>query len=105
MKMFGDKGKGITTYVNEKSLIIDVPFGILTVAFQCYPECYQEASVKPKKQKAFAELIAEHLHDETDSETGSNYIHNMFDAIFADIHEGNIDADGTVKFPEEEDNR
>ena len=101
MKKYGN-GTGIETYVNDTALIIEVPIDVLTTSFKYYPVNYPEASVKPKKQKDFAELIAEHLHDETDSETGSNFIHNMFDAIFTEVLEGNIDDKGTVDF--EEDN-
>jgi hypothetical protein len=103
MKKFGEEGKGITTYVNENSLIIDVPFDILKIAFEYSPDNYDESTLYAKMEKVFAELIAKHLHDETDSETGSNFIHNMLDSVFTEIFEGNIEADGIIAFGSDED--
>jgi hypothetical protein len=92
---------GIETYVNDKALVIEVPIDILTMSIKYYPDNYPESSVKHEKQRDFAELIAEHLHDEVDQESGANFIHNMFDAIFTEILEGNIDDNGTIDFEEE----
>lgn len=102
MQKYGNAGTGIETYVNNTALVIEVPIDVLVAAFRYYPDNYPEASVKPKKQREFTELIAEHLHDEIDTETGSNFIHNMLDAIFTEVLEGNIDDKGTVNFEEDD---
>jgi hypothetical protein len=102
MKKYGDIGTGIETHVSDTALVIEVPVDVLVTAFKYYPDNYPEASVKPEKQREFTELIAEHLHDETDSETGANFIHNMLDAIFTEVLEGNIDDKGTVDIEEDD---
>lgn len=89
MKKFGVENE-ITTYVNDKSLFIEVPLNVLKTAFEYSPENYDESVICNNKEKEFAELIAEHLHDEVDSEDGANHVHRMLDGIFNEIFEGNI---------------
>ena len=101
MKKYGE-GTGIKTFIDEKSLVIEVPLDVLANAFKYFPDNYPEASVKRGKRRDFGELVAKHLQDETDSETGSNFIHNMLDKLFIEINEGSIIADGIVKFDEED---
>lgn len=103
MKVYsnGDNGERITTKVNKTSLIIDIPINILKTAFECCPNNYDESIVRPRKTRAFANLIAEHLHDEVDSEDGATHIHRMLDLVFDEIFEGNIYAEGIVKFGED----
>ncbi len=94
----GDNGIGITTRVNQKSLIIDIPIELLKTAFIYCPDNYDGTIIKPRKTRAFADLIARHLFDETDSETGTNHIHTMLDSVFNEIFEGNIDTENIIKF-------
>lgn len=103
MKKFGEEGKGITTYVDGESLIINVPVDILKFAFEYAPDNYNEVMIEFEKEKVFAELVAEHLHDDVvDSETGSNFIHGMLDSLFNEIFEGNIEAEGIINFGSDE---
>lgn len=100
MKKFG-KEELITTYVDEKALVINVPIDLLKTTFEYSPNNYDESLILKNREKEFAELIAEHLHDEVDSEDGSTYIHKMLDAIYDNIFEGNIEAEKIVDFNSE----
>lgn len=102
MKQFKEKGTGYKTAVDDKKLIIEIPISTLVCVFNYLPGNTEGTVVKKGKRQAFAELIAEHLHDEIDSETGASYITDMFDKLFVAFGDGYIDTSDIIKYLEEE---
>jgi hypothetical protein len=100
MKQFKEKGMGYKTVVNDKKLIIEIPISTLVCAFNYFPDNEDGTIVKKGKRQAFAELVAEHLHDEIDSETGASYVTDMFDKLFSSFADGYIDTSDIIKYPE-----
>jgi hypothetical protein len=98
----GDNGKCIVTSVNNKAIVIEIPISTLVTAFNYLEANADGTVVKRGKRQVFAELVAEHLHDEIDQETGASYITDMLDKLFVDFGEGHIDTADIIKFPEEE---
>lgn len=101
MKQFKEKGTGYKTIVDEKNLSIEIPISTLAVAFNNMPDNEEGTVVKRGKRQEFAKLIAEHLHDEIDSETGASYVTEMFDKLFIALSDGYIDTADIIKFPED----
>lgn len=102
MKTFKEKGTDYKTAVDDKKLIIEIPISTLVCAFNYAPNNAEGTKVKRGKRQMFAEFIAKHLHDEIDSETGASFITEMFDKMFDALTDGNYDASGFIKFPEDE---
>lgn len=101
MKEFKEKGTGYKRLVDEKKLTIEIPISTLVCAFNNMPNNEEGVVVKRGKRQAFAELIAYHLHDEIDSETGATYITDMFDKLFEAFSDGYIDTSDIIKYPED----
>lgn len=98
MKEFKESHTNYRTAVGDKNLIIEIPIKTLVAAFNGYPELPEGSKVKTGKNQEFAELIAEHLHDEIDQETGASHITTMIDGVFEHISEGFIDSEEVVNF-------
>lgn len=101
MKQFKENGTGYKTVVDDKKLIIEIPISTLVCAFNYFPNNVEGSVIKSGKRQAFAEFVAEHLHDEIDSETGASYITDMFDKMFDAIGDGDYDIPDVVKIPED----
>lgn len=100
MKQFKEKGTGFKTTVDDKKLTIEIPISTLVCAFKYMPDNEEGTTIKKCKKQAFAELVAEHLHDEVDSETGASYITEMFDKLFSAFSDGYIETSDIIKYPE-----
>lgn len=101
MKQFKEKGTGYKTAIDDKKLVIEIPISTLVCAFNYLPDNADGTVVKRGKKQAFAELVAQHLHDEIDSETGASFITDMFDKLFVAFSDGYIDTLDIIKYPEE----
>ncbi|MFA5306003.1 MAG: hypothetical protein WC365_01000 [Candidatus Babeliales bacterium] len=102
MKQFKEKGKGYKTVIDGKKLIIEIPISTLICAFNYMPDNADGTVIKRGKRQAFAELVAEHLRDEIDSETGASFVTDMFDKLFVAFNDGYIDTSGVIKYAEDE---
>ena len=101
MKQFKGTGTGYSTSVDNKKLTVEIPISILVCAFNNMPDNTEGTVVKRGHKQDFAELVAEHLHDEVDSETGASYITEMFDKLFSAFGDGYIDASDIIKYPQD----
>lgn len=101
MKTFKEGKAGYKTTVDDKKLVIEIPISTLICAFNYMPDNEEGTIIKRGKKQAFAELVAEHLHDQVDSETGATFITDMFDKLFIALGEGDIDTSDIIKYPED----
>ncbi len=100
MKEFKEKGTNYKTAVDDKKLIIEIPISTLVAAFNGYPNNPEGAKVKSGKKQEFTELVAKHLHDEIDQETGASHITQMVDGLFESFVDGYVDTEDIIKFSE-----
>jgi hypothetical protein len=92
-----------TITITNSKLKIDISIDTLVNAFNFYPDNFEQAEVYPNKNKQFAELIGQALLDSVDSERDQNYIATMFDNVFEQILEGNIDTEDIIDFKNHEE--
>jgi len=100
VKEFKEKGTNYKTAFDDKKLTIEIPISTLVNAFNYYPNNLEGTKVKSGKKQEFAELIAKHLHDEIDQETGASHITQMFDGLFESFSDGHVDTADIIKFSE-----
>lgn len=97
MKKFEDNG--FTSIITNDKLKIEIPIANLVNAFNYNPNNY-DCKIKRGKRKEFAEFLAKHIFDESDQETGANYIQEAFDKVFEMAME-DFDND-FIKFEDED---
>jgi hypothetical protein len=106
MEKFEDKATGFTTKVTNDKLILEMPIANLVRGFNNSPDNYDGsnalAKIKREMRREFAIYLAENLFDESDQDTGENYIEKMLDQLFIRALENDEDF-LQYQYPEDEE--
>jgi hypothetical protein len=102
MKEFQDDCTNMKTIVDDEKITIEIPISTLVFSFKYYPNGIDGQKVITGEERAFAEIVAKHLHDEIDQETGASHITQMTDGLFEYICDGSIEMGKTVNWPDED---
>lgn len=90
---------GFKIVVDEKTLTIQIPKSIIINSFNYYHNNSDGTKIRSSKRQEFIELVAVHLNDEIDPETGDTHITQMIDGVFESFLDGYIDTFDIIEFP------
>jgi len=104
MEKLEDKATGFITKITNDKLILEMPISNLIRGFNNSPDNYDGsnalAKIKRGMRNEFINYLAENLFDESDQDTGENYIEKMLDQLFVRALE---DGEDFLQYTENEE--